>query len=139
MFHNTRQVSIEWGDCDPADIVFYPRYFAFFDASTGALFDAMGFTLKYIRDELHAVGYPMVDTRSQFFKPSRYGDVVTIHSELTHIGRASFGIRHRLFNGDDLAVECSEKRVWACHDASGALKALPIPEQIKQRMSTDRP
>src|SRR5262245_13444018 len=39
---NRREVRIEWGDCDPANIVFYPRYFAFFDASTAYLFEAVG-------------------------------------------------------------------------------------------------
>ena len=28
MFSIRRTVRIEWGDCDPAGIVFYPRYFA---------------------------------------------------------------------------------------------------------------
>ena len=134
MFNNERQVQIEWGDCDPADIVFYPRYFAYFDASTGALFEAMGFSLRYIRDELKSVGFPMVDTRSQFFKPSKYGDKVTIKSEFTEIGRASFGVRHRLYNGADLAIECTEKRVWACHNAEGILKAKPIPDDIRAKM-----
>ena len=29
-----------WGDCDPAGIVFYPRYFAMFDHSTVLLIEA---------------------------------------------------------------------------------------------------
>ena len=45
MLVNTRTVRIEWGDCDPAGIVYYPRYFAFFDASTSALIErALGMT-----------------------------------------------------------------------------------------------
>ena len=36
---NTRTVRIEWGDCDPAGIIFYPRYFEIFDASTTLLFE----------------------------------------------------------------------------------------------------
>ena len=39
MLINIRQVEIEWGDCDAAGIVFYPRYFAMFDASTAYLFE----------------------------------------------------------------------------------------------------
>ena len=31
----TRNVRIEWGQCDPAGIVFYPRYFEIFDAEIG--------------------------------------------------------------------------------------------------------
>ena len=40
-----RTVEIEWGDCDPAGIVYFPRYFEIFDASTAALFErALGIT-----------------------------------------------------------------------------------------------
>ena len=39
MLVNTRTVRIEWGDCDPAGIVYYPRYLAFFDACTSALIE----------------------------------------------------------------------------------------------------
>jgi hypothetical protein len=34
MFVHRRDVQIQWGDCDPANIVYYPRYFAMFDDST---------------------------------------------------------------------------------------------------------
>ena len=44
-FTNTRKVRIEWGDCDPAGIIFYPRYFDIFDASTALIFErALGVT-----------------------------------------------------------------------------------------------
>ncbi|BFM49060.1 thioesterase family protein [Marinomonas sp. THO17] len=134
MFKHQREIRIEWGDCDPADIVFYPRYFAFFDASTGELFNAMGYSLSRIREQAHCVGFPMVDTRSQFYKASKYGDLVNIESEFTEIGRASFCVQHRLFNRGDLAVECSEKRVWACVNEEGKLQAQAIPDDVRNLM-----
>ena len=33
-----RHARIEWGDCDPAGLGFFPRYFAMFDSCTTALF-----------------------------------------------------------------------------------------------------
>ena len=39
MLKNTRTIRIQWGDCDPAGIVFYPRYFEWFDACTILLFE----------------------------------------------------------------------------------------------------
>src|SRR5258708_30732003 len=39
MNRNVRIVRIQWGDCDPAGIVFNPRYFESFDASTAAPFE----------------------------------------------------------------------------------------------------
>lgn len=135
MFKHERLVQIEWGDCDPADIVFYPRYFAFFDASTAELFAAIGYPISRIREELNDIGFPMVDTRSRFFQPSKYGDRVTIVSEITAVGRASFEIRHQLLKVDGtLAVECTEKRVWTHKNTEGRMAAKPIPSLIRERM-----
>jgi len=62
MFVNRRTVRIEWGDCDAAGIVFYPRYFAMFDASTHHLFEAAGWKKKELIREFAIIGTPMVDT-----------------------------------------------------------------------------
>ena len=39
-FTHSRTVRIEWGDCDPAGIIFYPTYFRIFDNATAALFES---------------------------------------------------------------------------------------------------
>ena len=35
-----RQLTVEWGQCDPAGIVFNSRFFEMFDVSTWMLFEA---------------------------------------------------------------------------------------------------
>jgi len=35
-----RKLTIEWGQCDPAGIVFNSRFFEIFDASTWQMFEA---------------------------------------------------------------------------------------------------
>ena len=137
MYTNTRHVTIEWGDCDPAGIVFYPRYFAFFDSSTQAMFASVGlpkFELQRIYD---IVGYPMVDTRAKFYIPSKYGDDVTIETTVTAFRRSSFDVHHRLMKGDKLAVEGFETRVWVARDPENpeGIKALPIPAEVTAKFS----
>lgn len=137
MYTNTRHVTIEWGDCDPAGIVFYPRYFAFFDSSTQAMFASVGlpkFELQRIYD---IVGYPMVDTRAKFYVPSKYGDDVTIETTVTAFRRSSFDVHHRLMKGDKLAVEGFETRVWVARDPENpeGIKALPIPAEVIAKFS----
>ena len=132
MFKTSRQVSIEWGDCDPAGIVFYPRYFAFFDASTANLFEAAGFKKLEMLKQFNAVGFPMVDTRANFSIPSRFGDEVVIESTITEFRRSSFDVYHRLLKQGELAVEGFETRVWAVRDPENEerLKSAPIPQAI---------
>ena len=130
MLSNTRTVHIEWGHCDPAGIVFYPRYFEIFDASTSALFErALGITKFEMIKTMEFTGWPMVQTQARFIRPTRFGDDVTVETSIK-FGRASFEIEHKLSLNGELCVECTEKRVWTRRDANGALKSLPVPEDV---------
>ena len=85
-----REARIEWGDCDPAGIVFFPRYFAMFDSCTTALFSkALGMSKYQFTRHYKFEGYPMVDTRARFLKPTKFGDDVVIETEITEFRRSS--------------------------------------------------
>ena len=115
-FSNTRTVRIEWGDCDPAGIIFYPRYFEIFDASTAALFErALGMTKFQLFKTFDFAGWPLVRTHARFLKPTRFGDDVTVETAIK-FGRASFEVEHHLSLNGETCVECSEKRVWVVRD-----------------------
>lgn len=130
---NTRTVRIEWGDCDPAGIIFYPTYFRIFDASTAVLFEvALGMTKFEMFKRLEFAGWPLVRTQARFLKPTRFGDDVTVVSKIT-FGRSSFDIEHRLSLKGELCAECSEKRVWTVRDAQGALKSHPVPQAVLEK------
>jgi len=42
MVEHTTQVQIRWSDVDPAGIVFYPRFFEWYDLGCEALFASLG-------------------------------------------------------------------------------------------------
>ena len=132
---NTREVRIEWGDCDPAGIVFYPRYFEIFDASTSALFErALGLTKFQALKTFNFAGYPLARTRARFIRPTRFGDDVTVETTV-EFGRSSFAIEHRLNLNGVTCVECSETRVWVVCDPAdpGRLKSHPIPDAVRAK------
>jgi len=134
---NKRNVRIVWGDCDPAGIVFYPRYFEMFDASTTALFErALGMNKFEFVKAYDSIGYPMVDTRARFLLPTRYGDDVVIETEITEIKRSSFEIRHRLIKDGALAVEGFETRVWVGRDPADPdkIRAKPLPDEMVAKL-----
>jgi 4-hydroxybenzoyl-CoA thioesterase len=130
MLRNRKTIHIEWGDCDPAGIVYYPRYFAYFDNCTSALFQAAGLPKHQMLKAYGIVGIPMVDTRARFVAASRFGDDVVVESSIVKWNRSSFEIEHKLFRGDTLAVECWETRVWAA-------RAAGDPEKIEGRAVPD--
>ena len=132
MFTNTTRVEIQFGDCDPAGIVYYPNYFRFFDNATAALVSAaLGMNKRAWLEAYGIAGIPMVDTGANFVRPARFGDVVEIVSQITELGRSSFSVRHVLSNGGEVAVEASEKRVWVVKDAAGNIKSAPLPDGVR--------
>ena len=134
-FSNSRKVRIEWADCDPAGIVFYPRYFEIFDASTSALFErALGMTMVQMFKTFKSAGYPLARTRARFVRPTRCGDDVTVETIVT-FGHASFEIEHHLSHNGLTCVECAETRVWVVHDPAnpGRYKSQPIPEAVRAK------
>lgn len=138
MLVSRRDIEIEWGDCDPAGIVFYPRYFEYFDACAGRLFElALGMKKIAWAKRYGIVGFPMVDTRASFKIPFRYGDVVTVETQATAFRRSSFDIEHRILKHGALAVEGFETRVWTGrdpHDPS-RLRSVPLPQEVIDRLT----
>jgi 4-hydroxybenzoyl-CoA thioesterase len=138
MLTYTRHTRIEWGDCDPAGIVFYPRYFAMFDSCTTALFSlALGMSKFEFMKHYRFAGYPMVDTRARFMKPTKFGDDVVIETTVTEFRRSSFDLRHRLSLGGALCIECLDTRVWVARDPADPdrIKSTPVPQEVIARFT----
>jgi 4-hydroxybenzoyl-CoA thioesterase len=138
MLTNVHRVTVEWGHCDPAGIVYFPNYFTYFDSSTNALFlQALGCNKYEMLKRYGIVGIPLVDVGARFIVPSTFGDVVTIESSVAEIRRSSFRMQHRLLRGDTLAVEGTETRVWVGRDPADPdrLKGMPIPQDVVAKLT----
>jgi 4-hydroxybenzoyl-CoA thioesterase len=127
-----RQVLVEWGHCDPAGIVFNPRFFEWFDGASSGIFAEIGVPVGELVRRYGIIGIPLVETRARFLRPARVGDVLTIESRIPRLKRSSFEVEHRLFNGGELAVEGYETRVWAGRDPADPkrMRGEPVPAEI---------
>src|SRR5262247_4424547 len=97
MLTNTRQIRVQWGDCDPAGIVFYPRYFEWFDAGTILLFEkATGLTKIKMLERYGGAGLALIEARAVFKIASQYGDDLRIESQITEFRRTTFFVQHRI-------------------------------------------
>jgi 4-hydroxybenzoyl-CoA thioesterase len=137
---NRKTIHIEWGDCDPAQIVYFPRYLEYFDACTAGLFKKVGLPKRQLLKTYGIVGIPLVDLRASFIAPSRFSDTVVVESEVTEWRRSSFCVRHRLFNKNVLAVECFEIRVWAAASAADPerIESKPVPREVIEMFSVEK-
>lgn len=134
MLTNTRQIRVQWGDCDPAGIVFYPRYFEWFDASSILLFEkATGMIKKKMLETYDGAGIALLEARAVFKIASHYGEDLEIESGVTEFRRSSFYVHHKVSKAGVLALEGFETRLWTVRDPADPdkLKSAPLPAEIR--------
>ena len=140
MLKNQKRLLVEWGDCDPAGIVYYPHYLAWFDDCTTALFLAAGLPIQNLFRSHGILGVPLVDVKARFIVPSSFGDELLAESAVVEFRRSSFVLQHQFFKNRVLAVEGTETRVWAGLDPQDPkrMKSQPLPAEVIARLSAER-
>jgi 4-hydroxybenzoyl-CoA thioesterase len=133
MLMNLRTIRVQWGDCDPAGIVFYPRYFEWFDASTILLFEkATGLKKIEMLERYGGAGLALLEARAVFKVASHYGEDLEIETEISEFRRSSFFVRHRVTKQGVVALEGFETRLWTVRDPAdkSRLKSAPLPAAV---------
>ena len=131
------EVTVEWGDCDPAGIVYYPAYFRWSDQSTHRLFANAGVVRDEMRGGPWKEGTPLVSAECSFKRPSQPGEKLVVESRVSRFGRSSFTISHVFRDASgEIAAEGSETRIWARKEGDArSLKAIPIPDEVRKLMA----
>ena len=137
MFKSRLAVRVGFGDCDPAKLVYYPRYFEWFDRATWHLFESVGLPWPVLWNEYRIVGLPLVDARAEFRRPVRWGDELVIESGVRRWGRKSFDVGHVVRRGDDVCAEGTETHVWGVRapDDPERIVGAPIPGDVIERLA----
>ena len=114
--------------CDPAGIVFYPRYFEFINDCIEAFF---GEALDWPYDRLHQTNaIPTVEITTRFKAPSRLGEEIEIALDCTGIGRSSMTLSLVARCGEEVRFEAASTLV--CVDLTG--RPTPWPAELADRI-----
>lgn len=129
-----RVLPVEFGDCDPARIVFYPNYFRWFDQGTHHLFASAGFPLLQLADA-RGLTISLVSARADFKVPAMWGDSIAIESHVARWGTRSFDVAHIVTHagtGAPIAVG-GETRVCIAIDPGDPARnrSVPVPADIR--------
>ena len=130
----THTVHVEFGDCDPAGIVWFPNFFRWIDAASRNFFTQCGVPRwEETTRTLGIIGTPLVDTRSRFLQTASYGDTLQIHVTVKEWRDKSFVQTYRITRDDALIMECEEVRIFAARreDGKNSIRAVPIPPSIR--------
>ncbi len=112
-----RSIRVEFNHCDPAGIVFYPRYFEMTNSVIENFFrDVAGLTFGQMMT--NGTGVPTAAVQTVFHAPSRLDDLLDWQLTLTTLGRTSIGLAitahgtgvHRLTSGFTLVFVNADGR-----------------------------
>lgn len=126
-------VNIEFGDCDPADIVFFPNYLRWMDASSLNFFRQNGIPpWRELEKTRGIIGTPVLEINTRFMKSATYGEKIEVHTSIIEWRAKTFTHKHVIRRGDEVLCESTEVRAFLTKDETGRLRAMPIPEDIRE-------
>ena len=127
-------VNVQFGDCDPAGIVFFPNFNRWMDEASLAFFMACGVPpWRELVKTRGIVGTPLLEIHTRFLKTATYGETIEVHTTVEEWARKTFRHRHLVKRGDVLLCEGTEVRAFVQRDAADPdrLRAMEVPEDIK--------
>jgi 4-hydroxybenzoyl-CoA thioesterase len=131
-------IDVQFGDCDPAGIVFFPNYSRWMDAAKHHYFKACGLPPWRAMTELpDCVGAPLLEIHTRFLTSATDGDHLEIHTHVEEWRGKVFVMVHRITRGGDLVCEGRETRALCVRDGNGRLKAVPVPGFIRSACAAE--
>ena len=130
----THRVDVQFGDCDPAGIVFFPNFSRWMDAASLAFFMQCGVPpWRELVQTRGIIGTPLLEINTKFLKAATYGETLVIETSVEEWRHKAFVQHHRVTRGADVICEGREVRAFVIRDAAegGRLRAIPIPEDIR--------
>ena len=127
-------VNVQFGDCDPAGIVFFPNFSRWMDEASLAFFMAMGIPpWRELVKTRGIIGTPLLEIHTKFMRPATYGETIHVHTTVEEWGAKTFRHRHVVKRGDTVLCEGTEVRAFCIRDPDNMdrIKAIPVPEDIK--------
>jgi len=129
----SRDIRIEFNHCDPAGIVFFPRYFEMINSMVENFFrDRLEHPFERIT-MVEGHGVPTVRLETDFRAPSRLGDLVCFTLTVTGVGRASLDLHHRAEMAGELRLEARQRIVWISPEG----RAAPWPDALRVRLENE--
>lgn len=132
-FTTTTTRVVEWGECDPAGIVFYPNFYRWFDDGTQTMMAEHGFGQAEMIEKYNIAGFPLIETHAEFKYPVRWGEQVQLESTVTECSRKTFKVCHKVRVSRESCVEGYEIRFWAgkkFENGGQTIFAMQLPQDF---------
>jgi YbgC/YbaW family acyl-CoA thioester hydrolase len=131
LYHTTRR--IEFADTDMAGIVHFANFFRFMEAAEVEFLRSRGLSVA-LDWEGQALGFPRVAASCDYFKPTRFEDVLDVAVSLHHLGSKSVTYAFKFSLGGELIARGKVTSVCCKVREDRKLESTEIPATIRERL-----
>lgn len=130
---------LNWSECDPGGIIFFPHYARWMVDGLNEMFLTLGVDPNGSRGDGARGGLPVLGLSMKFLSAPALHETVTHRISITKVGSKSIGVKHRFLRGDELLMEAEETRVWAQHPLNNPreLRTQPVPDAVRALLEQD--
>jgi acyl-CoA thioester hydrolase len=118
---HTMEIKVRFGELDAYGHVNHAVYLAYLEAARVEALTTVGLDLDRLQDDgFHII---VVDLRIRFRRPARLGDVLTVETTISELGRASSRWQQRVLRAGDTLLTAEVR--GALTDRAGRPRAAP--------------
>ena len=118
---------VRFEHCDPAGIVFFPRYYQLLNSVVEDWWEHLGLPWSDLIG-LRRIGMPTAQLDATFVAPSRLGEGLDFELRVARLGRSSLQLEHRVAGpASDERVRFSQRIVATSLDTH---RPIPWPEDL---------
>ena len=131
---NIYPVNVQFGDCDPAGIVFFPNFSRWMDEASLAFFMSCGIPpWRELVKTRGIIGTPLLEIHTKFIRPATYGQTIEVHTTVEAWAAKTFVHRHVITRDGTVLCEGTETRAFCVRhpEDPDRIQAIPVPEDIR--------
>jgi acyl-CoA thioester hydrolase len=122
---------VYYKDTDAGGVVYYANYLHFFEMARTEYMRSMGVSIEeYINA---GILFVVVHAELYYKASARYGDLLTIYTQLTDLKHTNLTFQHQIINKADQRLIVTGSTRLCCLNQQGKVRALPA--EMTQRLS----
>ena len=125
------KLKVEWGDCDPYGIVFYPNFYKWMDNAQWNYFKKNNQSISKLEKLYNIKGLPLIHTEAKFLSPCVKDDILNIETSLVKITNSTIKLQHIIKRRNKIVCVGAEIRIWA-EEKKGKIISKAIPNEVKK-------
>lgn len=125
---------VGFGHCDPAGIVYFPRFFDVFHQAMESWFGALGFPYAELIMG-RKLGFPAVHSEADFRAPCAFGERLTVRMTVAKLGRSSLHLTYEIWADDEEEARLRGTTICVAMDldsrSDSFRSSVPFPADLR--------